>query len=196
MMERLSLEHSGILDFDPNFLPGQEADQLMAFLSSNVSWEQKFYKYGGKQVAQPRLTAWYADTPKLAYSYSGLTQVVQPWIPELSDLKKKVEAATGVPYNSVLLNFYRDGKDSVGLHADDERELGRNPNIASVSLGATRDFILVRNGAPEITLNYQLSHGSLLVMSGTTQTHWKHQVPKDYSLKEGRINLTFRTIHV
>lgn len=195
-MERKNLDKGGILDFDTAFLSKEEADKLLNFLKENVSWEQKFYNYGGKQVAQPRLTAWYADDPGMKYSYSGVTQLVQPWLPELLELKKKIEAVAGWQYNSVLLNFYRDGSDSVGLHADNEKELGKNPNIASVSLGATRTFTLVRNGAPEITLDYQLSHGSLLIMSGTTQTHWKHMIPKAPELKEGRINLTFRTIYV
>ncbi len=196
MMERKLLDKGGILDYDTAFLSKEEADKLLEFLKQNVSWEQKFYNYGGRQVAQPRLTAWYADEPSMKYSYSGVTQAVQPWLPELLELKKKIEEVAGWQYNSVLLNFYRDGKDSVGLHADNEKELGLNPNIASVSLGAARSFILVRNGAPEITLDYKLTHGSLLIMSGTTQAHWKHQIPKEPELTEGRINLTFRTIYV
>lgn len=196
MMERKTLDKGGILDYDTTFLSKEEADKLLNFLKENVSWEQKFYNYGSKLLAQPRLTAWYADDPGMKYSYSGVTQAVQPWLPELLELKKKIEEVAGWQYNSVLLNFYRDGSDSVGLHADNEKELGKNPNIASVSLGATRTFTLVRNGAPEITLDYQLSHGSLLIMSGTTQAHWKHMIPKAPELKEGRINLTFRTIYV
>lgn len=196
MMDRKLLDKGGILDYDTAFLSKEEADKLMDFLKESVSWEQKFYNYGGRQVAQPRLTAWYADDPAMKYSYSGVTQLVQPWTPELLELKKKIEAVAGWQYNSVLLNFYRDGSDSVGLHADNEKELGKNPNIASVSLGATRSFILVRNGASEVKLDYQLTHGSLLIMSGTTQDHWRHMIPKAPELKEGRINLTFRTIYV
>lgn len=195
-MERKLLDKGGILDYDTAFLSKEEADKLLSFLKENVSWEQKFYNYGGKQVAQPRLTAWYADDPGMKYSYSGVTQQVQAWLPELLELKKKIEAVSGWQYNSVLLNFYRDGNDSVGLHADNEKELGKDPNIASVSLGATRSFILVRNGTSENKLEYKLSHGSLLIMSGTTQAHWKHMIPKEPELTEGRINLTFRTIYV
>lgn len=200
MMERKLLDKGGILDYDPAFLPKEEADKLLEFLRQNVSWEQKFYNYGGRQVAQPRLTAWYADDPGMKYSYSGVTQLVQPWLPELLELKTKIQQASGAEYNSVLLNFYRDGSDSVGKHADDEKELGKDPTIASVSLGVSRLFRLFPKKGSDpngsLDVEYQLSHGSLLVMSGTTQQHWYHEVPKDYSIKEGRINLTFRTIYV
>jgi alkylated DNA repair dioxygenase AlkB len=194
MMERKLLDKGGILDYDTTFLSTEEADTLLDFLKEHVSWEQKFYadRKTGQQYPQPRLTAWYADQTDMAYSYSGVTQVVQPWLPELLELKKKIETVSGAEYNSVLLNFYRDGTDSVGLHADNEKELGDNPNIASISLGATRTFQLVRSGSPEISIDYQLTHGSLLIMSGTTQRHWKHSIPKEYGLTEGRINLTFR----
>lgn len=193
MIERRELDLGGIIDYDSGFLPKQEADSLLDFLRQNVTWEQKFYNYYGKQVAQPRLTAWYADGSNMEYSYSGVTQVVQPWLPELLELKKKIEAVSGAEYNSVLLNFYRDGSDSVGLHADDEKELGKDPNIASISLGAVRTFQLVKGNS---TIEYELDHGSLLVMSGTTQLYWKHAIPKAYGLKEGRINLTFRKFYL
>lgn len=195
MMERKLLEKGGILDYDTTFLSKEEADKLLEFLKQNVSWEQKFYtdRKTGEKYAQPRLTAWYADKSNMEYSYSGVTQVVQEWLPELLELKKKIEAVSGAEYNSVLLNFYRDGSDSVGLHADNEKELGTNPNIASISLGTTRTFQLVRN---DQLVEYDLSHGSLLIMSGTTQRHWKHAIPKAYGLKEGRINLTFRKFYV
>lgn len=112
-MERQLLAEGGIVDYDSTFLPKQEADILLDFLKANVTWEQKFYNAYGKQIAQPRLTAWYADDPGMKYSYSGVTQAVQPWLPELIELKKKIEAVTGWQYNSVLINFYRDGSDSV-----------------------------------------------------------------------------------
>jgi alkylated DNA repair dioxygenase AlkB len=194
MMEQKLLDKGGILDYDTAFLSKEEADKLLEFLKENVSWEQKFYtdRRTGEKYAQPRLTAWYADKSDMEYSYSGVTQVVQEWLPELVELKKKIEAVSGAEYNSVLLNFYRDGGDSVGLHADNEKELGENPNIASISLGATRTFQLVRN---EQLVEYELSHGSLLIMSGTTQRYWKHAIPKAYGLKEGRINLTFRKFY-
>src|SRR5579885_786121 len=109
-MERKELDKGGIIDYDPTFLPKEMADQLLTFLKANVPWEQKFYTFGGRTVPQPRLTAWYADHPEMEYSYSGITQTVRPWTPELLDLKKKIEVVAGVEYNSVLLNYYRDGK--------------------------------------------------------------------------------------
>lgn len=195
MMIKDEIGHGGVLEFDSEFLPKEEADKLLEYLRANVSWEQKFYRdwKTGQQVAQPRLTAWYADNPKMAYSYSGVTQVVQPWLPELLELKKKIEQVSGAEYNSVLLNFYRDGKDSVWWHADDEKELGENPNIASVSLGVTREFGI---GEYQNDLGaeywFDLNHGSLLIMSGTVQKYWRHSIPKMPKVKEGRINLTFR----
>jgi alkylated DNA repair dioxygenase AlkB len=187
-------EKGGVLEFDSSFLPKSEADFLLEFLRANVSWEQKFYtdRRTGKQMVQPRLTAWYADNSKMAYSYSGVTQVVQPWLPELLELKKKIEAVSGAEYNSVLLNFYRDGTDSVGFHADDEKELGNDPNIASISLGATRDFWMREKNSLYTSIDFELNNGSLLIMSGTTQKYWQHSIPKAFGLKEGRINLTFR----
>lgn len=196
MMDRRTIdEKGGVLEYDAQFLPKNEADILLEFLRANVSWEQKFYKdfRSGKQMAQPRLTAWYADDPKMAYTYSGVTQVVRPWLPELLELKKKIEQVSGAEYNSVLLNFYRGGNDSVWWHADDEKELGENPNIASISLGATREFGLAETGNDlGREIYFDLTHGSLLIMSGTTQTNWKHYIPKMPEVKEGRINLTFR----
>lgn len=201
MMERKLIAAGGILDFDREFLSKDGADTLYNVLTSEVKWEQKYYTdfKTGKKYPQPRLTAWYADDPKMAYSYSGVTQIVQPWLFPLLILKEKLEKVTGASYNSVLLNWYRDGSDSVGRHADDEKELGTNANIASVSLGATRKFRLTQTKkAPNQTEpypgyeEYDLSHGSLLVMSGTTQHYWKHEVPKERGISEGRINLTFR----
>ena len=204
-MERKYIDSGGILDYDPDFIPKEEADILFDYLFSEVKWEQKYYTHRktGAKYPQPRLTAWYADDPKMAYSYSGVTQEVQPWLTRLLELKQEIEKTTGASYNSVLLNFYRTGSDSVGIHADDERELGINANIASVSLGATRTFLLSQyrqnpkwQPAPGIEVSrpehsafqYDLSHGSLLVMSGSTQHYWKHEVPK-MALTTGQINM-------
>lgn len=191
-MQRLELIHGGFVDYEPSFLSPIEANQWYEFLRENVLWEQKQYSWSGKKVFQPRLTAWYADDENMKYSYSGITQKVQPWMPELLELKQKIEAVSGAEYNSVLLNYYRDGNDSVAFHADDEKELGDNPNIASLSLGATRTFTLLKNGAPDVYKDYDLTNGSLLIMGGTTQRHWKHSIPKQPEITEGRINLTFR----
>lgn len=202
-MERKLIAEGGILDYDPSFLSEQEASQYFSILKEKIAWEQKEYtnyKTGAK-VGQPRLTAWFADDQSMAYNYSGVTQLVQAWTPELQELRQRVEEATGEKYNSVLLNLYRDGQDSVGEHADDEKELVLNAAIASISLGATRDFILRQYKKATTTqlapsLTFKLSHGSLLVMSGTTQQYWKHSIPKtkaeDFKTTGARINLTFR----
>lgn len=208
-MERTYILYGGIIDYEKNFLARQEAEDLYSFLKDNVAWEQKYYAHRktGAKYPQPRLTAWYADDSNMEYSYSGVTQKVQSWIPELLSLKNKIEKITGSNYNSVLLNYYRDGNDSVGLHADDEKELGINATIASVSLGAGRDFKLINYRQPKnlsicnanednrTIINQFLNDGSLLVMSGSTQHYWKHEVPKSEYLIHGRINLTFRKFY-
>jgi alkylated DNA repair dioxygenase AlkB len=211
MMVRCYINYGGILDFDSDFLRPVESDGLLTYLDKNVLWEQKYYTNfrTGEKLPQPRQTAWYADDPKMAYSYSGVTQAVQPWLPDLLLLRDKIEYITGCKYNSVLLNHYRNGRDSVGLHADDESELGSNANIASVSLGATRKFIITNyrkdfgwNVPENISIaegnsfHYELNHGSLLVMSGTTQHYWKHEIPKVSLPVSPRINLTFRDFKV
>lgn len=209
-MERTYILYGGIIDYNPSFLSQSEADNLYSSLKNNVEWEQKHYVHRktGQSYPQPRLTAWYANNSDMEYSYSGVTQRVQKWTPELLDIKSKIEAASGASYNSVLLNFYRDGSDSVGAHADDESELGINANIASLSLGITRRFEMQNyripknnsmcntNECQDNNISYKLSNGSLLVMSGTTQHYWKHAVPKELDLTGGRINLTFRKFYV
>jgi alkylated DNA repair dioxygenase AlkB len=150
----------------------------------------------GKRIAVPRLTAWFGDA-ETNYTYSGLTMVPEPWTPELLELKSRLEPrARGTTFNSVLLNLYRDGNDSVAWHSDDEPELGRNPVIASLSLGQARSFRLKHDHDDSIPpVQIELTHGSLLVMSGALQHHWKHQLPKRRSVNLGpRINLTFRQI--
>ena len=201
MLKKSLIAEGGILEYEPSFLSKDEADTLFTFLKTNVSWEQKFYKNfrTGQLVPQPRLTAWYADDQNMEYSYSGVTQKVLPWIPELLSIKEKIEQQFNTKYNSVLLNYYRSGSDSVGLHADDEKELGKNANIASVSLGAERTFNLVQvktsdGSLPQGRVSYNLENGSLLVMAGTTQHFWKHEIPKEFGA-ESRINLTFRWFH-
>lgn len=207
MNTRLHILEGGILDFDPDFLTKEEADTFLSALTTKVEWEAKHYTHRitGEKIPQPRLTAWYADSNGMEYKYSGVVQVVQPWLPELLAIKDKIEAITGAKYNSVLLNQYRNGNDSVGLHADDEKAFGINANIASVSLGDTRAFFLRRNKSgsnPDFQVDektnqekahlFELSHGSLLVMSGTTQHYWKHEVPKTKLPVGPRVNLTYR----
>jgi len=141
----------------------------------------------------PRLTAWYGDEGK-SYRYSGHTYHPQPWSSALLEVRRAIEPVCGVVFNSVLLNYYRDERDSVGWHSDDEPELGVNPVIGSVSFGATRSFQLRHKQDRKQKLTVELSNGSLLVMRGPTQHHWLHQVPKSAAAKGARVNLTFRAI--
>lgn len=200
-MDKKLIAEGGVLEFDSKFLSEEDSNQLFSFLKDNVTWEQLFYTgKNSKKIYQPRLTAWYADDENMSYSYSGVTQTVKKWLPELLDLKNKIESVSGVSYNSVLLNYYRDGNDSVGLHADDEKELGINANIASISLGSTRTFILSQYRSKNGNLSsnvkeFDLTNGSFLIMNGSTQHYWKHSIPKSIIEVGPRINLTYRKFY-
>lgn len=190
MSEPLFLRDGGILVYDPGFFPPGEAAALFAFLRREVPWHQEV----GRGRPFPRLTAWYADA-NLCYRYSGVTHQGAGWMPELQTIKQRIESAAETPFNSLLLNRYRDGHDSIGPHADDEPELGANPVIASVSLGAVRQFVLKHKRTREKQI-IPLASGSLLVMAGTCQHHWLHGVPKTVRPVGERINLTFRQLIV
>lgn len=188
-MERL-FESDLNICFWPDFLPADQCQSVFEQLKQEVVWEQGQIRLFGKILNEPRMSAWYGDA---AYTYSGKTMSPRPWTPLLQDLRKQVATHCLVPFNAVLLNLYRNGQDSMGLHSDDEPELGPEPVIASLSLGASRGFILRHKQQPR-RHRLELTNGSLLVMAGPTQSHWKHELPKDKSLKEARINLTFRLI--
>jgi len=177
----------------PGFFPAVEADALFAVLTTNIAWRQDKIMMYGREIDQPRLVAWYGDAGK-SYTYSGITLTPQPWTPELLQIRQRVEPVAGVAFNSVLLNLYRSERDSVGWHSDDEPELGTNPVIASVSFGAARAFQFKHKTDPQLRAAVDLTHGSLLVMRGTTQHFWKHQIPKSTRPHAPRINLTFRII--
>ncbi len=181
------------LRFEPNFLSPTEADRLYEVLRESVPWRHDEIRIFGKTYPQPRLTALFADNGR-SYSYSGITMEPAPFTQELKSLKAQVEQRSGHRFTTCLLNLYRDGKDSNGWHADDEKELGPNPVIASVSLGHTRAFHLKHRSRKSLRYRMMLSHGSLLVMEGTMQHHWLHQIPKTRKAVGPRINLTFRNI--
>jgi alkylated DNA repair dioxygenase AlkB len=182
------------LAFDPHFLSPTLAQALLEDLSAAVPWEQRSIRLFGRELAQPRLTAWYGD-PGAAYSYSGLHWVPRPWRQQLQTLRRRVEVVTGHRFNSVLLNLYRDGRDSMGWHADDEAELGLTPVIASLSLGATRRFRLrPRPDTAGEAFGLDLPGGSLLLMRPPTQAHWQHALPKTSRSVGPRLNLTFRWV--
>lgn len=180
--------------FFPSFIPKSEADHFLNRLLEKIIWQQDQIRYYGKMLDLPRLTAWYGETDK-PYTYSGIPMSPHPWTEELFDLKQRVEREAGVVFSSVLLNRYRSGSDSVSWHADDEKELGENPVIASISLGAERMFQLKHKRRDDLAkVDILLLHGSLLIMSGPTQHFWKHQIPKTSRNLKDRINLTFRVI--
>ena len=192
-LQPLLLPQADLL-FDSAFLSAAEASTLLAQLTADIAWEQRAIRMFGQQIPQPRLTAWYGD-PAARYTYSGLVWEPQPWTPALLALRQRVEAATATQFNSVLLNYYRDGRDSMGWHADDEPELGPAPAIASLSLGASRRFRLrPRTGLPHAPLALDLPSGSLLLMRGPTQRHWQHALPKTARPVGPRLNLTFRWV--
>jgi alkylated DNA repair dioxygenase AlkB len=190
MAQRMDIGDGGTLDYDEGFYVRTEADALFERLRIETAWRQERSRLG----PFPRLTAWYADAG-LFYRYSGVTHQAIEWTETLAKIRHDVEQAAQTPFNSVLLNYYRDGQDSIGYHADDEPELGINPVIASISLGGVRQFVLKhkKSGAK---VKFDLGHGSLLVMGGTCQHHWMHTVPKTKAAVDERINLTFRHICV
>lgn len=181
------------LRFEPHWLAVEEADDWFARLVAETPWEQPSVHLHGRDYPVPRLLAWYGDAGA-SYRYSGLVHRPLPWTPLLAEIRARVQAAVGQPLNGALLNYYRDGQDSMGWHSDDEAELGRDPLIASLNLGGTRRFDLRRKGSGRIGHSLQLGHGALLVMSGPTQHHWQHQVAKTRTPCAPRLNLTFRWI--
>jgi alkylated DNA repair dioxygenase AlkB len=189
---RLDLPDADIRLWRQAFQPA-EADEMLAVLCSRIDWQQEDIVIFGERRRVPRLVAWHGD-PGTAYTYSGTAHEPLPWTPELQGVRHLVEAVTGHRYNSVLLNLYRDGRDGMGWHADDEPELGREPVIASVSLGATRRFKLRHRGSRSAAGTLDLAHGDLLLMAGATQHHYLHAVPKTARPVGVRVNLTFRWV--
>lgn len=189
---RLPLDEADVIYY-PEFMSPAEAAHLYEHLYKETPWQQDDIKVFNKVYAQPRLTALYASNEK-PYSYSNITMYPAVFTKALSDLKKKVEAIAGVTFTTCLMNLYRDGQDSNGWHADNEKELGTNPIIASVSLGAPRNFKLRKKGDHSQKAAIILEPGSLLLMQGKTQHTWQHQIPKTAKTIGPRINLTFRII--
>ncbi len=187
-----NLDEGTVLHLYKHFYESAKADALFNSLLTGIAWAEEDILIFRKWVKAPRLMCWYGDS-NAHYQYSGVNHVPFTWTHELLAVKKKVEHQCQCVFNSVLANLYRDGNDSMGCHSDDEKELGINPTIASLSLGDERLFKLQHKKTKQ-TLNINLSHGDLLVMSGTCQRFWLHSVPKTKALKKPRINLTFRKI--
>ncbi|MEM1259764.1 MAG: alpha-ketoglutarate-dependent dioxygenase AlkB [Bacteroidota bacterium] len=192
--EKLNLDlPDGDVRYYPNFFSFDEASNYFAVLKERVPWQQDDIKVFGKTYPQPRLTSLYGNNGK-SYSYSNITMFPNSFEGDLLEIKERVDEEVGEIFTTCLLNLYRDGKDSNGWHADDEKELGSNPTIASISLGQERYFHLRHKKDKGLKHKILLEHGSLLLMKGPTQHHWQHQIPKTARKIGERINLTFRVI--
>ncbi len=193
-VDSIALPGGGHVQIWPQFLDGESADALLNNLVHRVAWEQNRILIGGQKHLIPRMNAWFGDADA-DYSYSGVRLVRQDWLPELKLVKENICALTGAVFNSGLLNLYRDGRDSVDWHSDDEPELGSDPVIASLSLGATRRFDLrTKSSLGRRQIQVPLTHGSLLLMGTGTQRIWQHRVAKTHSDVGQRVNLTLRNI--
>ncbi|MDB4210440.1 alpha-ketoglutarate-dependent dioxygenase AlkB [Gammaproteobacteria bacterium] len=174
------------------FFSSVEANDLLINCIAGLPWESMKIKMFGKEVVIPRLQCWVGDKG-CEYSYSGKKLNRQPWTPELLMIKEKISQHANLNFNSVLVNFYRDGQDSMGWHADDEPELGKNPTIAALSFGGERDLVF-RNILSKETLSIPQLHGALIIIDGQTQQYWQHAIKKTKKVISPRINLTFRNI--
>lgn len=191
-LERLALPEAEIYlqrHFPSSIAAGIALQRLLA----ETAWRSETIKLWGRSIAQPRLTAWHGDAGR-DYTYSGLTMTPEPWTPLLRTLKAEVEQVVGTTFNSVLLNYYRNERDSVGYHSDDEKELGPEPTIASLSFGETRTFVFKSKNKRHKPVRLALEDGSLLLMKGPTQRNWLHAIEKETQPRGPRVNLTFRTI--
>lgn len=186
------LPSDGVVNYYGPVMSPEEADNYLKRLLEHIEWKHDEAVIFGKHIVTQRKVAWYADLP-FEYTYSKISRRALPWTVELLALKARVEQLTGETFNSCLLNLYQTGNEGMAWHCDAEKDLKRNGAIASVSLGAERKFSLRHKQSKE-TLSIMLQQGSLLVMKGTTQTHWLHRVPPTKKVSEPRVNLTFRTI--
>jgi len=182
-----------LLDYRPGLFDGQQSDDLLDRFINETPWQQRVQKLYDKEVVTPRLTAWYGD-PEV-YDYASLTQT-RPnlWTPEIRMIKAKVEELAGIRFNSVLLNYYRDGNDSVAWHSDRESVLGKNPIIASVSFGQVRCFDIRNKEDHQTKYSVRLEHGSYLLMKAGLQQYWEHRIAKSIKPMKPRVNLTFRVV--
>lgn len=186
------LPHDGKVTYFGPVFPGADSRRIFEALLSSVAWAPDEVVLFGKRIVTSRKVAWYGEAG-LSYRYSGTTKLPRPWTPELSELKARAEEISGAAFNSCLLNLYHDGSEGMGWHSDDEKSLLKDGCIASLSFGAPRKFSF-RHKRTRETVSVMLEEGSLLLMEGSTQTHWHHQLAKSARVREPRINLTFRTI--
>lgn len=185
------LPHSGIVQYFGKIVGAADTQRYLNVLLNTISWKNDEAKIFGRHIITKRKVAWYGDG-HYSYTYSNTTRHSLPWTKELLELKSLAEKLTGAAFNSCLLNLYHDGDEGMAWHSDDEKALGKDTAIASMSFGAERKFMLKHRESKE-TVSIILETGSLLVMKGTTQTHWLHCLPKTRKVKTPRVNLTFRT---
>ena len=186
------LPKDGTVNYHGRILTLKEANRYLDLLSQNIVWQNDEANIFGKHITTKRKAAWYGDSNYL-YTYSNTTKQALAWTRELSDLKQIVEKKLETKFNSCLLNLYHDGNEGVGWHSDDEKSLGKNAIIASLSFGAERKFSFKHKQTKQ-TISLVLEHGSLLVMKDVTQANWLHSLPKSKNIARPRISLTFRTI--
>lgn len=187
------IDEDGIAEYIPSVLNDADAQRVFSALLAQIPWRDEAVFIFGRWVTVPRKTCWFGDA-QAVYRYSGVTHDPVPWLPILLELRTRVQTQAGSVFNSVLANLYRDGRDSMGWHADNEPELGADPTIASLSLGAARLFSL-QHRKTKRKVNVMLENGSVLIMRGSLQRHWRHSLPKTTQSAPPRINLTFRFVH-
>lgn len=177
----------------PEFIAGEKADAYLKTFLTDIQWQQEPILIFGKWVMQPRLTALYGTSDK-PFGYSGITMKPRPMTAAMLEIKNKLSTVSEIDFNTVLFNQYRNGQDSMGWHRDNETELGVNPVVASISFGDTRKFRLRHYHEKKLNVDVELTHGSLLLMKGSTQHNWEHSLPKTAKSDDSRINLTFRKV--
>ena len=187
------LSQDGIVFFEPNFLTEEESQALFNHLKNSINWEQKIITMYDKQIPIPRLTAWVGED--VYYAYSNIDNQPQPWSEPMLKLKEKIESVYNIQINGCLLNLYRSGKDHISWHSDNEKELGNDPSIASISLGGERNFQLKHKFLPLDKVSLKLNSGSIVIMKGATQRKWLHRLAPTTKEVSERINLTFRFIY-
>jgi len=191
LVKEIRLVGGAWMQLDQAWMPKDRASELFEALTASLPWEQRDIVALGKPITQPRLMAWAGELP---YHYSGQTLEPRPWSAELAALRDEIAQVTGEPFNHLVANLYRDGRDHIAWHADNEPELGKDPVIAALSLGSRRRFHLENKRNRKKRRRYSLAHGSLLIMGGTMQHTWRHSVPKEPADMGPRINVTLRTL--
>lgn len=190
-MRSTLIHHDGLVEYDSDFLNQEQSEHYLSLLSAEIDWGQDQLVIFGKRITTRRKVAWYGDEA-YEYVYSNTQKIAKPWTPSLNEIRHKLEVYSGETFNACLLNYYHDGSEGMGWHSDDEIMMKQHACIASISLGATREFMF-RHKHTHQQYSIELEPGSLLLMKAETQDYWKHQLPQRKRVKTPRVNLTFRT---